>query len=114
MRECCRLRAAGYNSRRLRRHPNIRGIAMSRRELLHGRNGRTRALRLAPALGCIVLLAVAVIFSANVSGRDQGIADAVTKTNAFLATLDAPQREKVLLDFDSGKKPTWSNLPVTM
>jgi Protein of unknown function (DUF3500) len=83
-------------------------------ELLHGRNGRTRALRLAPALGCLGLLAVAVLFSSDVSGRDQGIADAVTKANAFLATLDAPQREKVMLEFDSGKKPSWSNLPVTM
>jgi hypothetical protein len=83
-------------------------------ELPDGRTTRTPALRLAPALGCIALLAVAVFFSADVSGRDQGIADAVTKANAFLSTLDAPQREKVLLHFDSAKKPSWSNLPVTM
>jgi len=87
---------------------------MNRREVLHGRNGRARALRLAPALGCVGLLAVAVLFSADVSGRDQGIADAVTKANAFLGTLDASQKAKVLLDFDSAKKPSWSNLPVTM
>jgi hypothetical protein len=90
-----------------------RGIAMSA-ELLHGQTGRTRVLRLVPALGCIAIFAVAAFFSADVSGRDQGIADAVTKANAFLSTLDAKQKEKVLLDFDSGKKPSWSNLPVTM
>ena len=38
---------------------------------------------------------------------------AVVKANAFLETLDAKQREKALLDFDSAKKPSWSNLPVT-
>jgi hypothetical protein len=83
-------------------------------ELLHGPNMRTRALRLAPALGCVGLLAIAVLFSADASRGDQVVADAVAKANALLATLDAQQREKVLLDFDSGKKPSWSNLPVTM
>src|SRR5262249_62121945 len=39
---------------------------------------------------------------------------AVAKANAFLETLDNQQRSKVLLDFDSSKKPSWSNLPVTM
>jgi hypothetical protein len=83
-------------------------------ELPRGGHRGTRALRLMPLLGCIGLLAAAVFFSADVSGRDQGIADAVAKANAFLGTLDAQQRVKVLLDFDSGKKPSWSNLPVTM
>jgi hypothetical protein len=47
-------------------------------------------------------------------GRDQIVANAVAKSNAFLESLDAAQRKKLLFDFDSGKKPNWSNLPVTM
>ena len=38
---------------------------------------------------------------------------AVAAANAFLDALDAKQREKALLEFDSDKKPNWSNLPVT-
>jgi hypothetical protein len=60
------------------------------------------------------LLAFAVLFSGEASRGDQVVAEAAAKANAFLATLDAKQREKVLLDFDSAKKPSWSNLPVTM
>jgi hypothetical protein len=48
------------------------------------------------------------------TGDDQVVAKAVAKANAFLETLDGAQRGKVLLDFDSAKKPSWSNLPVTM
>src|SRR5262249_13694214 len=33
---------------------------------------------------------------------------------AFLESLDAGQRGKVLLPFGSDRKPRWSNLPVTM
>jgi hypothetical protein len=40
--------------------------------------------------------------------------DAVAAATAFLDSLDAKQREKALLGFDSNKKSTWSNLPVTM
>ena len=82
-------------------------------DLLHGRARRPRALRLVPALGCVGLLALSVVFSRDVTGGDQAVADAVAKANAFLGTLDAQQRGKVLLEFDSAKKPSWSNLPVT-
>src|SRR5207244_3290795 len=39
---------------------------------------------------------------------------AVAAANAFLESLDAGQRDKVVLPFRSDKKPRWSNLPVTM
>jgi hypothetical protein len=39
---------------------------------------------------------------------------AVEAANAFLKSLDATQRARALLAFDSPKKPNWSNLPVTM
>jgi hypothetical protein len=55
-----------------------------------------------------------VYFSRDLAGGDQVVAHAVEKANAFLKTLDEQQRGKVLLAFDSGKKPSWSNLPVTM
>ena len=83
-------------------------------EVPHGRTGRMRATRLAPALGCIGLLAFSVYFSRDLAGGDQEIAHAVAKANAFLESLDAQQRGKLLLAFDSAKKPSWSNLPVTM
>ena len=71
-------------------------------------------MRLAPALGCVGLLAFSVYFSREVTGGDQVIANAVAKANTFLETLDSQQRTKTLLEFDSAKKPSWSNLPVTM
>jgi hypothetical protein len=83
-------------------------------ELLHGRTGRRRAARLLPALGCVGLLAFSVFFSHEVTGGNQDVAGAVAKANAFLETLDAQQRGKVLFEFDGAKKPSWSNLPVTM
>src|SRR5438445_129345 len=83
-------------------------------DLLQGRTGRTRALRLVPALGCVGLLAFSVSFSRDSMGGDQVVANALAKANAFLETLDARQRGKALLEFDSAKKPSWSNLPVTM
>src|SRR5438445_12013708 len=83
-------------------------------DLLHGRTGRRRARRLAPALGCVGLLAFSVYFSRDLPGGDQVVTNAVAKANAFLETLDAQQRGKVLFAFDSAKKPSWSNLPVTM
>jgi hypothetical protein len=83
-------------------------------ERLHGRTGRRRITRLAPALGCAGLLAFSVYFSRDVTGGDQVVAQAVAKANAFLETLDASQRSKVLLEFDSAKKRSWSNLPVTI
>ncbi len=48
------------------------------------------------------------------TGGDPVVAHAVAKANAFLETLDGPQRGKALFAFDSAKKPSWSNLPVTM
>jgi len=83
-------------------------------DMLHARTGRRRALRLVPALGCVALLAFSAYFSRDLSGNDQVVvAEAVAKVNAFLETLDAPQRAKVVYDYDSAKKPSWSNLPVT-
>jgi Protein of unknown function (DUF3500) len=70
--------------------------------------------RLAPALGCVGLLAFSVYFSRDLAGDDSVVANAVAKANAFLETLDGGQRGKALLEYDSAKKPSWSNLPVTM
>src|SRR6266702_5764258 len=83
-------------------------------ELLHGRTGRMRATKWASALGCVGLLACYVYFSRDGTGGDQVVANAVAKATAFLETLDGQQRGKVLFEFDSAKKPSWSNLPVTM
>jgi hypothetical protein len=60
------------------------------------------------------LLAFSVYFSRDVTGDGQVVATAVAKANAFLESLDAEQRGKALLEFDSARKPSWSNLPVTM
>lgn len=83
-------------------------------ELPQGRAGRSRTMRLAPALGCVGLLAFSVYFSRDLTGGDQTVAQAVAKASAFLESLDGPQRGKAFLPFDSAKKPAWSNLPVTM
>jgi Protein of unknown function (DUF3500) len=83
-------------------------------QLLQGQRGRMRASRLAPALGCVGLLAFSAYFSRDLTGGDQVVSNAVAKANAFLETLDGQQRAKALLDFESAKKPSWSNLPVTM
>jgi hypothetical protein len=71
-------------------------------------------MRLAPALSCVGLLALSVYWSRDLTGDDQVVANAVAKANAFLGALEAEQRGKVLFEFDSAKKPSWSNLPVTM
>lgn len=83
-------------------------------EWRHRPGGRTRATRLASALGCVGLLAFSVYFSRDVAGGDPVVANAVAKADAFLQTLDEQQRGKVLFAFDSAKKPSWSNLPVTI
>src|SRR5260370_34579049 len=83
-------------------------------ELLHGRTGRLRATRLALLLGCVGVFLFSAYFSRNLKAGDQVVANAVTKANAFLETLDSQQRGRVLFEFDSAKKPVWSNLPVTM
>jgi hypothetical protein len=54
-----------------------------------------------------------VYFSRDLTGGDQVISNAVAKANAFLDSLDGGQRSKALYEFDSAKKPSWSNLPVT-
>jgi Protein of unknown function (DUF3500) len=83
-------------------------------ESLHGQTGRRRPTRLAPALGCMVLIAFSVYFSGDLTGDDQVVANAVAKANAFLGMLEGAQRGKALFEFDSAKKPSWSNLPVTI
>jgi hypothetical protein len=51
----------------------------------------------------------------GVAAADDMLAtNAVAKASAFLETLDAKQRDKVLLPYDSPSKSSWSNLPVTM
>lgn len=86
---------------------------------------RRRAFRLLPALGAVLLLGISVYASrATVSpiapttilaaGDETATANAAAKANVFLEMLDAGQRDKALLNFDSRKKPSWSNLPVTM
>ena len=83
-------------------------------EFLHGRTRRRLGTRLVFALGCVALVALSMFFSGDLTGGDQVVANAVAKANAFLETLDGQQRGKVLFEFDSAKKPSWSNLPVTM
>jgi hypothetical protein len=85
------------------------------------RAGQRRAIpRLLTALATVLLLGVAVYSSRETAvtglaaGDDKATTNAVAKANAFLETLDAQQREKVLYKYDSAKKPSWSNLPVTM
>src|SRR5580700_6529806 len=97
----------------------LRGTLMSAIQLLgrlRARSGRSRSTRtrLTSALACVVLIALSVYFSRDSTGDDQVIANAVAKANAFLDTLDGPERERALREFDSAKKPSWSNLPVTM
>src|SRR5262245_19544499 len=75
---------------------------------------RGRRPILVPALGCLSLLGLCAYFAQDVAGGDPGIAQAVAKADAFLASLDEAQRGKALFDFASAKKPSWSNLPVTM
>jgi hypothetical protein len=83
-------------------------------EVPHGQRRRIRATRLASAFGCVGLLAFSVYCSRDVTGGDPVVAKAVAKANAFLQTLDDQQRGKVLFAYDNAKKPSWSNLPVTM
>jgi len=47
-------------------------------------------------------------------GEEKAGIEAAKAANAFLESLDAGQRARVLLPFDSPKKSGWSNLPVTM
>jgi hypothetical protein len=84
------------------------------RQLLHGQTKPMWTTKLASILVCGGLLAFAAYFSHNLTRGDQVVANAVAKANAFLDTLDGQQRSKALLEYDSAKKSSWSNLPVTM
>jgi hypothetical protein len=93
--------------------------------------GRTRGIRLLPALGAGLLVGLTLYASRAVrteaepsrpaedkldakADDSKTTAKAVAAANAFLESLDAKQRGKVALDFKSSKKSGWSNLPVTM
>jgi hypothetical protein len=94
----------------------------------HEGAGRTSGVRLLPALVAVLLVGITVYASratmrpaapssqagSAATGDDKTTANAVAKANAFLETLDAKQRGKALLEYDSAKKSAWSNLPVTM
>ncbi len=81
---------------------------------------RRPSSRLLAALASALLLGAAMITSREIAligiatGEDEAMSQAVAKANAFLETLDAQQRGKALFEYDSAKKPSWSNLPVTM
>jgi hypothetical protein len=100
-------------------------------ESAHEGAGRKRALKLLPALATILLVGFSLYASraavrppadlaqpsrtgGAAKGDDKATAKAVAAANAFLESLDEKQRARALLDYDSGKKPRWSNLPVTM
>jgi hypothetical protein len=93
--------------------------------------GRTRGIRFLPALGAALLVGLSLYASRAALGPeaestrpaearpdekadDKTTARAVTAANTFLESLDAGQRDKVLLPFSSARKSGWSNLPVTM
>jgi len=90
----------------------------------HETTGRPRLARLSIALASVLLIGLSVYASRETgpaaarttaprAGGDT-TANAVAKANAFLELLDEGQRGKVLYDYKSAKKPSWSNLPVTM
>jgi hypothetical protein len=85
-----------------------------------------RGIRLLPALGALVLVGLA-LYAAQRFGKpgsatatpaqDKGPAQAskeVAAAKKFLDSLDDKSRAEAVLDFNSPKKPRWSNLPVTM
>jgi hypothetical protein len=88
--------------------------------LSHSSPGQRRTARLLTALASVLLVGLCVCASREMAltgvatGGDKTTSNAVAKANAFLELLDAGQRGKVLYEYDSGKKPSWSNLPVTM
>jgi hypothetical protein len=100
-------------------------------EPVHKTLGRKPAVRFLPALGTVVIVGLTLYASraavqppaepdkapqasGKAKGDDNATAKAVTAATEFLESLDAAQRDKALLAYDSGKKPGWSNLPVTM
>ncbi|MBI3410646.1 MAG: DUF3500 domain-containing protein [Planctomycetes bacterium] len=97
----------------------------------HEGTRRKRGIRMLPAVAAALAIGFSVYASratvwpalqpgpssqpgAAATGDDKATANAVAKADAFLQTLDAQQRGKALLEYDSRKKPDWSNLPVTM
>lgn len=86
----------------------------------HAATGRRRKARLLTALASVALLGLTVYASRETAltgvaaGGDKTTSNAVAKAHAFLELLDAQQRGKALYEYDSAKKPSWSNLPVTM
>jgi hypothetical protein len=93
--------------------------------LSHGGAGHNRVTRLLTAVVSVVILGFAAYASRETAPPawaltdratvdDSTPANAVAKANAFLDMLDAEQRGKALFEYNSAKKPSWSNLPVTM
>src|SRR5687767_13504843 len=74
-------------------------------------HGKRKAFAL---LGTLLIVGVMLYLSDAALRAASVPPDAVAAATAFLDSLDAKQREKALLGFDSTKKSTWSNLPVTM
>ena len=93
----------------------------------------SRPLKSLPALGVLLFVGVS-IFAATAGIRSAGeavpieqttqviyqgdktptpTAKAVAAADKFLAALDEQQKAKAVYDFDSDKRPRWSNLPVT-
>lgn len=92
-----------------------------------------KGLRFFPAFGALVIVGLSLYASqatprpatephlparGKLSEQDDAklahTAKAVAAAKTFLDSLDDKLRAKALLDFDSGKKAGWSNLPVTM
>jgi hypothetical protein len=100
------------------------------RKFQNNRVGRTRGIRFLPALGAGLLVGLSLYASratvrpeagpdrkdtpADAKADDKSTARAVSAANAFLESLDAGQRDRAVLAFNSDRKPRWSNLPVTM
>src|SRR5215831_11594877 len=65
------------------------------------------------AIRCMSLLAV-ICSSVTAATAQTATEKIVTAANAFLATLDENQRQKVLFSFgDEKQRANWSNLPVS-
>jgi len=86
-----------------------------------------RGTRLLPMLGTAVFVGLALYAAqayqrADVGGAEAAQVDraqpqttrAVAAADKFLNALNETLRARALLDFDSGKRAGWSNLPVTM
>lgn len=87
---------------------------------------RSRSLKVVPAVGVLLFVGFSIYASkaglpptAEVVPAEQGdktpahTAKAVAAANKFLATLDEKQKAKAVYEFNSDKRPQWSNLPVT-